>query len=382
MPESNFPFDECLLKHFVRYKGWLPSCKRRLKAIQSDPKKARRLRYFTFCAVGAVDVLMLDVANVIRRSASDRFDTVVFFDKSEELVLETKKRIPGAIGFTGDFTDVVLLEDPNEELVVDSADPLSPPADSQDKRATRQRQATLGMRQAYIQEFPFDIINLDLQDFLFRPKDPMPGKIVNALRRILEWQKRTRKIDGKGKIMEVDEFCLMFTTQVGPPVLGEDYREMLISSLDRNIARDTSLGDVLYSRTGHRDGQSLYNSDFAQFFKVSVPKALLAVLLEEDWYADPKDGLKLFEFDRDFKGGTYKMLHFVLTVKRQNPKKTNRSPGVVPAEAIDAYAEMAKAVFTNDAIVVSDETIAPLKAELEKNFTEIKARRKKYYPFA
>src|SRR5229473_3640208 len=99
-------YESDLIKHFVRTDGWLPVCSRRLKAIQQSHQ--RRLRYFTFCAIGAVDVLMLDVAKVVSRSSTDRFDTVVFFDQSPEAVDETLKRIPGATGFNEDFVNLVL----------------------------------------------------------------------------------------------------------------------------------------------------------------------------------------------------------------------------------------------------------------------------------
>ncbi|MEJ0041969.1 MAG: hypothetical protein WDM81_07040 [Rhizomicrobium sp.] len=66
------------------------------------------MRYFTFCAVGALDVLLLDREKVIRRSKNKEFDTVYFFDRDEDAIVETRKRIPGAIGFPGDFVKVIL----------------------------------------------------------------------------------------------------------------------------------------------------------------------------------------------------------------------------------------------------------------------------------
>ncbi len=99
-------YDSDLVKHFVRTDGWLPLCRRRLEAISQE--QPRRLRYFTFCAVGAVDVLMLDVAKVVKLSSTSKFDTVAFFGRDDESIVETVKRIPGAVGFPGNFVDVVL----------------------------------------------------------------------------------------------------------------------------------------------------------------------------------------------------------------------------------------------------------------------------------
>src|SRR5437762_14312234 len=98
MANGVFKYEDDLLKHYIRTTAWLPLCRERLTTIRAEamrPKDQRRLRYFTFCAVGAIDVLMLDVANVIRQSSDGRFDTVFFFDRSPEYVFETQKRIPG-----------------------------------------------------------------------------------------------------------------------------------------------------------------------------------------------------------------------------------------------------------------------------------------------
>src|SRR5437870_8596447 len=118
MSGLDFRYARDPLKHFVRTDGWLPLCKRRLQAIRHGRKvkHMRRLRYFTFCAVDAVDVLMLDVAKVIRRSKDGRFDTVFFFTRKDESVIETRKNIPGATGFPGDFVEVVLLNDLDQNM--------------------------------------------------------------------------------------------------------------------------------------------------------------------------------------------------------------------------------------------------------------------------
>src|SRR5260370_24811337 len=98
MIKGTFRYEDDLLKHHVRLMGWLPLCKKRLDYIRAagSPNSLRRLRYFTFCAVGAVDVLMLDVEKVIRVSKEGLFDTVTFFYRDPGSVSETLKRIPVA----------------------------------------------------------------------------------------------------------------------------------------------------------------------------------------------------------------------------------------------------------------------------------------------
>src|SRR5947208_3335999 len=125
MAESLFKYELDLPKHHIRLEGWLPRCKGRLETVRAASASGdlRRLRYFTFCAVGAIDVLMLDVAKVF--GASERgFSNVCFFDRNSDLIRETQKRIPGAIGFPGDFVETVLLDDPEEEALLAARPPL------------------------------------------------------------------------------------------------------------------------------------------------------------------------------------------------------------------------------------------------------------------
>ena len=104
--------------------------------------------------------------------------------------------------------DLVLFYDPDEESVVDG---LDAPQEIDDQRAHRERQTKLSMRRDFIRTFPFDVLNLDLYDFLFRPTDPTPGHLISALRKICSWQKRP--IDGvAGAPRFIGGFSLMFTT--------------------------------------------------------------------------------------------------------------------------------------------------------------------------
>jgi hypothetical protein len=82
----------------------------------------------------------------------------VFFDKSEEAVIETHKRIPGAKGFPGDFAQVVLkATDKDADL------DLRILADAEDTREIRQKQLKKAQLGSFIESFPFDVVNLDVE---------------------------------------------------------------------------------------------------------------------------------------------------------------------------------------------------------------------------
>jgi hypothetical protein len=379
MPETNFIYETCLMKHHVRVNGWLPFCRRRLQSIRAIAP--RRLRYFTFCAVGAIDVLMLDVANIIRRSNTDRFDTVVFFDQTPNDVLETKKRIPGAIGFPGDFTTIVLLEDPDEATVVDNIDTSSAPVEEENTIGVRRRESLILQRQSFINQFPFDVINLDLEEHLFKPNDELPGRVVNSLKKLLEWQRRSFITPESAAPKLLDGFTLMFTTRIGPENLSEEYLQMLEDYLESNLAARSELHPIFASRTNNVESvRALRVTNFDLFFKLATPKVIASILLSEDWYVDPAAGVVVYEFERHPEGyEPYKMLHMVMDVKRQIPARNRRPPRVLVTPAAEAaYASVVREIIEREEIVVTEEGID--RDELQENLDIVFLRRKKYYP--
>ena len=376
-----FKFEDDPLKHHVRTQAWLPTCRKRLRQVRAKAghhSKARRLRYFTFCAVGAIDVLMLDVANIIRRSNNKEFDTVVFFDRGDLEVLETLKRIPGAHGYPGDFVKIVLLEDPDEEAAVNAMESLAAPPEEPDRAETRERQRRIALRHRLIQEFPFDVINLDLEGYSFAPGDPFPGRLIRSLRKMLEWQKIPIN-SGTPAGERLDGFSLMFTTQIGPPNLTDDYLTMLRNAIQGNLDREAELHELLLQRAGSSDPAHIQAANFALFFKVALPKLILAMLLEADWYADPETGLALYEIQRPSVDGPYHMLHVVLDVKRQNPPIGDRAPGAGhAAAAVTAYQQTARDIFVRQEVSVTEAILD--QALLQESLERIYARRRKYYP--
>lgn len=379
-------YDADLLKHHVRTEGWLPRCKRRHKSV-SESGTPRRLRYFTFCASGAIDVLMLDVANLLGSvSGSDRkFDNVSFFDKDPDSVRTTQVNIPFAVGFSGDFVDTVLIEDSESDdedsallEQISSGDPLQPVAESEDKISTRRLQRRLGNHLEFKKRFPFDIVNLDLEEYLFKPTEELPGRVINAMRKVFAWQRNSFTIPSHRGEKTLDGFTLMFTTQVGPPNLTENYLLMLQDYIEKNLQSDTSLFDVFRSRTGFTTVTELRANSFRDFFMLAIPKTIASTLMEEDWYIDPEAGLCIYEYERQqTNGDPYKIIHLVMDVKRQTPPKKRRAPGIVQTvEAQNAYKRFAAQIFQQPPITLKEENLDS--DELKSSLSKIILRRKKY----
>jgi len=369
MAAGGFKFEDDLLKHYVRVKGWLPLCLERKRRLQARNTKYRRqLRYFTFCAVNAVDVLMLDLAGVIARSPTGRFDTVYFFDRSAELVAQTQQRIPGSIGFAGNFVETVLTP-------IVGSDPLAAPTRQRDTAAVRRRQVLEATRRDFEASFPFDVLNLDLQDMTFKAKDRVPGDVINSLRKMCEWQRQPlRSASGSPELL--DGFTLLFTTRVGPAELREDYATMLLDSLALNVAADGSLADCLRQRNGLEVAQ-LRQQDFRTFFELGVPKVIANVLMEEDWHVEPNPGVLAFRFTRAGHS-PYEIVHFAMNAGRQSPPRDQRPPGIPAESAKTAYKAFVRRLFETPAVYVTDTVVSGL--DLKPSLEEIKDRRRLFYP--
>jgi len=376
MPE--FLFEDCLLKHYIRKEVWLPVCRERLKSIRSQARSktnVRRLRYFTFCAVGALDVLLLDREKVIRRSNSDEFDTVYFFDKDATAVVETNKRIPGAKGFPGNFTEIVLqANDGDDDLDLKILE------DAQDTREVREKQRRRAQLGAFIESFPFDVMNLDVEQYLFIPKEKLPGTLTNTLRKLLEWQRRAG-IGSNGKPFALSEFTLMFTTQVGPAGLPDDYVNYLRDDcLQRNLDMFAELREPFLKKSGGEDVPNFFKNDFDGAFKLAVPKSLSELAFEQDWFVDDAKGIQVYQFDRPFAGGTYRMLHMAMTLRRQRPPKEARGPGQqIPDEAANSHRNTVRKLFDDDVIAVDELVQGKLEAELKSDLEKLFKHRERYY---
>lgn len=363
MVPGAFKYEEDALKHYVRVCGWLPLCIERERRLRKPKVKERhRFRYFTFCAVNAIDVLMLDVANVIQHSKAGHFDTVCFFDRTPEFVVQTQRRIPGSIGFHEDFLETVL--DPFE-----GSDALIPPADSSDTFLVRAQQRLHDTKQQFKKQFPFDVLNLDLQGVISKPKDTIPGHVINAVRKLCEWQRQPLLVNSRPQYL--DGFTLLFTTCVDAKGLGDKYAEMLLDVLKSNVAADNGLEDILRQRNGLELGQ-LQEKDFPAFFELGVPKVIAKVLMDEDWHIEPSRGVLVYRFTRPG-NPPYDIVHFAMDVNRNSPRQDQRAPGSIPPATETAYRAVSRRLFETPTTYVTDALAS--KAELRPSLEEIRERR-------
>ena len=272
------------------------------------------------------------------------------------------------------------MDDPDEVDILESQDVLKSPQNEYDEFPVRQRQSLIAQRHQFKNCFPFDVINLDLEEFLFKQNDPLPGKVINALRKIFNWQCKpltTPQVTD----YSLDGFSLMFTTQIGPPNIGREYLNMLGQQLELNISTDDALKSLLNQRTGFDNVLTLQSRRFDDFFKLAMPKVLAKILMEEDWYIDSGKGILIYEFERPSQSGLYKMLHLTMDVKRKTPPIERRAPGIDSQEAVQSYQEIVRQLFEKRETFVTEESLEEETLQrLQRSLDNINARRKKYFP--
>ncbi len=168
----------------------------------------------------------------------------------------------------------------------------------------------------------------------------------------------------------------MLTTQIGPPNLTPEYRGELQRYLEQNLNEDAQLRPLLVNRTGLDNIATLSADHFEDFFRLSMPKALLKLLMVEDWYVDPDKGISLYEIERTWKEGRYRMLHLVMDIKRQNPDRDHRFAGETRPDILEAYRTVVRTIFERRETAVTDALID--RTALDSHIKLIRARRRKY----
>jgi hypothetical protein len=172
----------------------------------------------------------------------------------------------------------------------------------------------------------------------------------------------------------------MFTTQVGPVGLPADYVGYLRDDcLQRNINTYHELQEPFLKKSNGRSVGDFFMDDFDGAFKLAVPKSLSELAFEQDWFIDDRTGIQVFQFDRPFAGGTYRMLHMVMAVKRQAPPKDQRAPGQTSPAAEDAHKKTIQKLFDASVVPVEDLVKGKLEKELQEDLQDLFNHRARYY---
>lgn len=177
-----------VVKHYVRYNGWLSTFKTILNRVNSDfnrGKRKSRCKYLTFCAVQAIDVFMLEMEKYVYRNPNTNRLVNVFFCENDEESFSVIKTMIGSEeqGFFGNFQDIILQN--IEDIPSNPDDPFDEPDSLEDRQKIR----LIEIKKSLINAFPFDVINLDFYGNFFPKSGNRYSESCQAYQHVLEYQK-------------------------------------------------------------------------------------------------------------------------------------------------------------------------------------------------
>ena len=306
---SHINFETDPLKHYVRRYGWLKATKQQKQAISKRSKRIP-LRYFTFCAAEAIDVFMLELEGILKRSEkTGRLEGVYFCEKDPEPF----GRIADLIGspqqgFQGAFEKIVLFQDDKETEGKTLED--DQPYTSEVRRKLRYKDAHRRLCEA----FPFDIINLDVCGVMFPPRKGIITPLLESIIQILEWQTKSKfLINGQ----ECNRFTLFLTSHIDQDDTNPKVIKQLEKRVNDNISTSEDFQSAFFNQYGHNQADKLAHENFAEFFCVALPKFMIhSALYNQGWKVTSGP---TYLYNRDYRreeNKQYQIMHTVAVYER------------------------------------------------------------------
>lgn len=356
---THINYENDLPKHYVRRYGWLEAAKEQKRAIRTRP-----MRYFTFCAEGAIDVFMLERAEILKRSATGGWlEGVYFCEKNEEAF----GRIADFIGspeqgFQGDFADIVLFEDDLEGKQLEDDIHYQP--------AIRKRLRIKDAHNRLRQTFPFDIINLDVCGNMFPPRKRIIARLLQSILQILKWQTHSQF---SGDRLKCEQFTLFLTVRIDAEHTNQDAIAQLEKRVADNIATNGKFQDAFITQYGHSDVKELVHQNFAEFFCLALPKFMIHHALFELGWKVTCGPTYLYNRNYRDKNQQYQIMHTV-SVYERIPHFQRRLDAPSPGQYLQAVTQL-----VNDPIKWVDKILTPdLEKELVEDLNQIKVWREQH----
>ncbi len=137
------------VKHYVRKHAWVPVAQDRLTKLQEHDPDRKHLKYFTLCAKEAIDVHLFGIKNLVFHNGRG-YPKVVFCENMGEDFAQIATSLGRARGFLAEFEKLVLFKGSEES-------------------------------DAFYDELPFDVLNLDFSGVCFPKSDPPYSRTLDAI---------------------------------------------------------------------------------------------------------------------------------------------------------------------------------------------------------
>lgn len=358
---NHINFEEDPLKHYVRKNGWLAAAKQQKKVIRSRSKKIP-LRYFTFCAVGAIDVFMLELAGILKRSEKTGYLEGVYFCEEDPVDYTRITNLLGleAQGFLGKFERIVLFKDDKDTIGKTRNDGNFYPPEVDKKLIYKDAHHRL--REA----FPFDIINLDVCGAMFPPRKNIMNPLLKSIIQILDWQTNsTFPINN----LECKQFTLFLTSHINSADrTNQKAIQQLTDLLIDNINTNPDFQEAFVNRYSHNQVQKLVSENFPEFICLAIPKLMIKrALLDFGWEVDHGETYIFHRDDKWKDNKQYQIMHTISVYKR-----ISNSSEQLDAFKMEQYFQSVTQLI-NDGIQWIDGIVenSNIKQELEEDLIQI-----------
>ncbi|WP_375584800.1 hypothetical protein [Cyclobacterium xiamenense] len=186
---KNLNYNTDVVKHYVRYYGWIKPFKSILNFVDAEIKKGRRdnnCKYLTFCAAQAIDVFLFEYLKYLyRNEKTNRLENVYFCENDEESFSIIQKMIGSSEqGFFGDFKQIILQDETEQIGNIDD------PFDEPETEDEREKLRLIELKKGLLAKFPFDVINLDIYGNFFPNSEKRYSDAFQTYKGVLEQQKR------------------------------------------------------------------------------------------------------------------------------------------------------------------------------------------------
>jgi len=218
---SDIDYNTYYAKHCARYCGWLPAIKKYKRQIKKDT-----LKYFTLCALEAIDVFMFEKEKILFRDNYGTLPDVIICERYKDIATQiislVRPPLKGAI-LIGKLEDILTFQDTKDTIGLSPGDYVK---DIRIRKLLRIKE----LHERLKNHFPFDIINFDPYGNLLNP-DLGDNKLYRAFKKIFELQQN------------INSFLFFVTTPIHD--IHHDTNDRLKSCFDSNVFKHKEIKDVL-----------------------------------------------------------------------------------------------------------------------------------------
>lgn len=338
------------VKHYVRYNGWINTFRTIKNHSDNEFNRKRRpnrCKYFTFCALEAVDVFMFEKINFIYRDPSTKRLSNVFFCENDVESFSVISKMIGSEqqGFFGDFKDII-LQDITQPDLGQSDDPFDEPETSADREILRLKE----VKRSLVKVFPFDVINLDLYGNFFPKFQSRYSDACQTYSQVLELQKLNNEYDCKRFAMFLTVYTPVNLDQINPDAF-ETLEQTIFSNFTYEAFRNTFL-----AKFGHNNPHKI--EVYLRFIIGFVKRIIFIESYRQGWQPIVKEIL-CYDRQKPQTGEPYKMTTFVIEYRRNPGLEQLDFAGTIPQLVKDDYLAQLCDLLLNQPAMVPDEAQVP-----------------------